>query len=374
MVDIEKITGTIGITPTNAEQYLSNELRVSIQTLHQQLTDRVKNFNVDDMNQAAELAERIPTIELIGGLVGVNESLSIAKIDRIFIANLLQVYARVAEELDNKIMAAINELGDHAPLVFDRLTDGGYGTFSRFGWYFYEGASELKKNKHTRYLNFWISCIRYSHLAVALLFGLILGVNYLQNKLPFIDAELSIFAKLLFGSVFTWNVMISYIPEFVYPTFSNNFISRWIRRLFTGAATNIPEDQIQAKLDSFLEIRKNILSVRMQLRANLRKMLKLAKNGEFKTHYWSVITFDEMTDALTRGNQLTYKDRNILLILLGISQTLPLISNPDFMIGIAPLVWRRYGYGLVAAFIANLAANVFLFEYLKSIPLAKILL
>ena len=373
MTDLPNVTSGASTT-LDPQTLISEELKNSITTLRTQLEERAKSSNINDLKDAQVLMHEVPTVEFIAGLQGIDDSIKTAKMDRLFIGSLLQVYAKLAEDLDLKISQAVDELGDFAPLVLDRLTDGGYGAFARFNYYYYTGASSLKKNKYVRYMNFWVAVIRYSHLIIALTLLSLLAMNHLNGKLPFVQAQLSLVAKMLFIFVITWGSVVAYIPEYVYLTFSNQPFSRWIRRILTGAPANAPESEIQEKYNTFLELRKNILSIRMELRKHLRQMLHLAKTGQFETHYWSVITFDEMTDALTRDYILTYQDRNVLLILLGLSQTLPLLTDPNFLVGIAPLLWRTRGYALVVASIATVLANLFIFDYLKSIPFAKILL
>jgi uncharacterized protein YrrD len=200
--------------------------------------------------------------------------------------------------------------------------------------------------------------------------GLLLIYANIYKAIPLIkDFEFSLLSKITIVLAFTWSSLITIFPEFLYSTMSQNPIARGIRTLFVGSSANITSDEAIQNYNTLMELHKNVMSIRSELKANMKDMMKLAQTGNFQTFYWSRITFDEFTDAITRQDTLTYKDRNILIIMLGLGNILPLIKDIYFLTRITPIFWNKFGWGLLAAAFATIVGNLTIFNAISKLPL-----
>lgn len=368
MVDTTIVEDILG---TNNSQYIPDDLKAQIDSIHADFKslaqdDRMANLHLDTI-----VSENLPALDYIARISTVDQAIQTAAKDVELVQTLIQLYANLAESLDQKIFSTIDALGNDAGRVFDYTGDGGINTVWHFGWYFYPGCTNLRNNNYIKYVLTWTGIIRYTSLAIALTGIFLVWYNKTKGHLPLLDVAMTVQFEVITIGIILWCASLVYLPQYFYSwTTSSIPLCQWFRQLFIGAQTSSTQDQMYTTYQTVSKTLRNIRSVREELSQGLQDMIALTQAGKFKTYYWSKITFYELIEAITVGGRLTPKDQNVLVIVLGLRNMLPLIKNTDFLMMCVPYIWNRFGWAFIATLAATIAVNMTLFQKLAKFPLS----
>ena len=370
MVDttiVEDILGT-------KSQSISDDLRAQIDSIHTTFQSVTQGNDINNLYTDEIISEHLPALSYITRINTIDQVIETAARDVELVQTLIQLYASLGDSLDQKIFSIIDALGTDAGRVFDYTGDGGINTVWHFGWYFYPGCTNLRNNNYIKYVLTWTGIIRYTNLAIASTGAFLVWYNKTNGHLPLLDVTMTSQFQVITVAIILWCAAVAYLPQYLYSwTTSSIPLCQWFRQLFIGAQTSATDDQIYTTAKTVSKTLRSIKSAREELSEGLRDMMKLSQQDKFKTYYWSKISFYELIEAITVGDQITQKDQNILVIILGIPNMLPLMRNPDFLMMCVPYIWNRFGWAFLVALSTTIALNIALLKKLATFPLSIIL-